>query len=73
MCAGLERATLLATTEQRYVVYLHSHGTCVASCTHTAPAWLAREVASEQSDFMSLIVTQVAVVMAERRRMKVHS
>ena len=35
--------------------------------------WLAREVEREQSDFMSLIVTQVAVVMAERRRMKVHS
>ena len=34
---------------------------------------MAREVASEQSNFMSLIVTQVAVVMVERRRMKVHS
>ena len=55
VCAGLGWATLLAP-EQRYIIYLHS--------------WLAREVASEQSDF---IVTQVAVVMAERRRMKVHS
>ena len=61
MCAGLERATLLAT-EHKYVVHVP---------IYTHRTWLAREVAAEQRS--SLTMTQMAMGVSKRRRIKVTS